>query len=251
MSTQRLGSLVLGSRDPQRLRAWYRAAFGARTDGNEVLHLGGIALVIDGRDDLAAINPEPGRILLDVETDDARAVTAHLDELSVTWVAELAEREHGLFATLADPDGNYVQVIQTNDAYQAAARYAGPGSPGLGARAYSGFAVDDLPAAAGFYQDVLGLAVTEENGLLSLAIGAGAHVLVYPRPDHVPATFTVLNLPVDDVDAAVDELAARGVRFLRFDGVAADERGISRGSGPDIAWFTDPAGNILSVLQER
>jgi catechol 2,3-dioxygenase-like lactoylglutathione lyase family enzyme len=118
------------------------------------------------------------------------------------------------------------------------------------ATAYSGFAVDDLAAAAAFYRQTLGLTVTDEHGLLDLTIGPGARVLVYPKPDHVPAAHTVLNFPVDDIDAAVDALAARGVRLLRFDTVAADDKGISRGAGPHIAWFTDPAGNVLSVLQE-
>jgi catechol 2,3-dioxygenase-like lactoylglutathione lyase family enzyme len=116
--------------------------------------------------------------------------------------------------------------------------------------AFSGFAVDDLAAARQFYGDTLGLQVSEENGLLTLHIAGGRDVLVYPKPDHVPASFTILNFPVGDIDQAVDALAERGVDFLRYEGFGQDDKGISRASdGPPIAWFTDPAGNILAVLE--
>ena len=119
-------------------------------------------------------------------------------------------------------------------------------------KAFSGFSVDDLATARRFYGDTLGLRVTEEHGMLQLHLEGDRHILVYPKPDHTPATYTILNFPVDDIDATVDELAARGVRFERYDNV--DEKGVLRGRkldlGPDIAWFTDPAGNILSLIQE-
>ncbi|MEO3925497.1 VOC family protein [Micromonosporaceae bacterium B7E4] len=117
--------------------------------------------------------------------------------------------------------------------------------------AFSGFAVDDVARAKEFYGETLGLRVSEEYGLLRLHLAGGRDVLVYPKPGHVPASFTILNFPVDDIDRAVDELTARGVRFERYEGIEADEKGIARGNGPDIAWFTDPAGNVLSVLQEK
>lgn len=117
-------------------------------------------------------------------------------------------------------------------------------------RAFSGFSVDDTPNAKRFYGETLGLRVSEQDyGMLLLHIAGDRDTLIYPKDDHTPATFTILNFPVDDIDAAVDELAARGVRFERLDGV--DEKGIFRGGGPLIAWFKDPAGNILSVLQVR
>jgi catechol 2,3-dioxygenase-like lactoylglutathione lyase family enzyme len=121
-------------------------------------------------------------------------------------------------------------------------------------KAFSGFAVDDLQKAREFYGDTLGLKTTvldEDNGLLSLHLAGDRDTLVYVKPDYTPATYTILNFQVDDVDAAVDELAARGVRFERYDGFEQDEKGIARGQGPDIAWFKDPAGNILAVLQEQ
>jgi catechol 2,3-dioxygenase-like lactoylglutathione lyase family enzyme len=116
-------------------------------------------------------------------------------------------------------------------------------------KAFSGFSVDDLQKAKEFYTETLGLRVSEDHGLLNLHLGGGANVLVYPKPNHVPATFTVLNFPVEDIDQTVDELTARGVRFERYEGLPADEKGIMRGNGPDIAWFTDPAGNIFSVVK--
>ncbi|NUK03840.1 VOC family protein [Streptomyces lunaelactis] len=118
-------------------------------------------------------------------------------------------------------------------------------------QAFSGFAADDIEKAKAFYSQTLGLKVTEEYGMLRLHLGSGAEVLVYPKAEHTPASFTVLNFPVDDIDAAVDELVRRGVRFERYPGMEGDDKGIVRGGGgPDIAWFTDPAGNVISVLQD-
>lgn len=116
-------------------------------------------------------------------------------------------------------------------------------------QAFSGFSVDDIAAAKAFYGDTLGVVVSEQNGMLSLRLGSGAVVLVYPKPTHQPATYTVLNFPVADIEVAVDALAARGVAFERYEGMGQDEKGIMRAGGPLIAWFTDPAGNILSVLE--
>jgi predicted enzyme related to lactoylglutathione lyase len=119
-------------------------------------------------------------------------------------------------------------------------------------KAFSGFAVDDIPAAKTFYEDTLGLEVSEANGLLTLHLAGDRPTIVYPRPGHEPAAYTILNFPVDDIDAAVDALVERGVAFERYEGFDQDERGIARGEGgPFIAWFRDPAGNVLSVLQER
>ena len=117
-------------------------------------------------------------------------------------------------------------------------------------KAFSGFAVPDLKEARAFYEGTLGLRVTEEHDLLTLHLAGDRDTLVYPKPDHAPATYTILNFPVDDVEAAVDELRGRGVQFERYEGIEQDERGISLDpNGPRIAWFTDPAGNILSVLE--
>jgi catechol 2,3-dioxygenase-like lactoylglutathione lyase family enzyme len=122
-----------------------------------------------------------------------------------------------------------------------------------GSRAFSSFSVDDLGKAKEFYGGTLGLEVTEEQEMgLGLRLAGGTQVFIYPKQDHVPASFTVLNFPVDDVDAAVDGLGRAGVRFERYDqeGLKTDEKGIFRGEGPTIAWFKDPAGNILSILTD-
>ena len=115
--------------------------------------------------------------------------------------------------------------------------------------AFSGFSTNDLGAAKDFYGRVLGLDVTEDSGMLNLHLAGGGRVIVYPKPDHVAATFTILNFPVADLETTVDRLAAAGVQFERYDGLDQDERGIARAYPPPIAWFTDPAGNILSVIQ--
>lgn len=122
------------------------------------------------------------------------------------------------------------------------------------ATAYSSFAVDDVEKAGEFYAETLGVEVeSDEMGFLTLHLAGGRPTLVYPKPDFTPATYTILNFEVDDIEAAVDELSARGVEFERYEGFDQDERGIARGlaagQGPDIAWFADPAGNVLAVMQ--
>jgi len=117
-------------------------------------------------------------------------------------------------------------------------------------KTFSGFAVPDIGQARAFYGDTLGIKVTEENGMLTLHLNGGERpTLVYPKPDHQPATYTILNFEVGDVEKAVDELNAKGVAMERYDAFGQDEKGIMRDQGPDIAWFTDPAGNVLSVLK--
>jgi predicted enzyme related to lactoylglutathione lyase len=125
---------------------------------------------------------------------------------------------------------------------------------GDNANAYSGFAVDDIQKAVDFYGGTLGIeteVLDEENGLIALHLAGGRDTLAYLKPDFTPATYTILNFPVDDVDAAVDELAGRGVSFEQYEGFDQDDKGVFRGNGPTIAWFTDPAGNILAVHEKQ
>lgn len=117
-------------------------------------------------------------------------------------------------------------------------------------KAFSGFAAPDLEQAKRFYGDTLGLRVEDQDGSLVLHLAGDRDVLIYVKPDHTPATYTILNFPVDDLEGTVDALAERGVRFERYQGFEQDERGIQRGGGPPIAWFKDPAGNILSLIAE-
>ena len=117
-------------------------------------------------------------------------------------------------------------------------------------KAFSGFSVNDINEAKEFYGKTLGLNVTEEHGLLTLHLASGSNVIIYPKPNHAPASFTILNFPVSDVEKAVEDLTKNGVKFEHYDGdISTDEKGIHRGQGPDVAWFKDPAGNILSVLK--
>ena len=119
-------------------------------------------------------------------------------------------------------------------------------------KVFSGFSVNDLQKAKEFYSKTLSFDVSEMDGFLNLHFGNDAKVLIYPKSNHIPATFTVLNLPVDNIEQAVDELTRRGVRFEIYNeaDLKTDEKGICRDDGPNIAWFKDPAGNILSVLEE-
>jgi len=121
-------------------------------------------------------------------------------------------------------------------------------------KAFSGFAVDDLQKAREFYGDVLGLNVSvldENTGLLTLHLAGDRDTLIYQKPGHSPAEYTILNFPVADIDQAVSELSERGVRFETYDGFEQDEKGVFRGAGPKIAWFKDPAGNVLAVLEQE
>ncbi len=120
-------------------------------------------------------------------------------------------------------------------------------------KATSGFAVNDLDKAKEFYEGALGLTVevlAEEHGLTRLHLAGGGQVLMYLSADMTPASYTMLNFEVDDIDAAVDQLGERGVSFERYEGFEHDEKGVVRGPGPQIAWFEDPSGNVLSVLQQ-
>ena len=118
--------------------------------------------------------------------------------------------------------------------------------------AFSGFSVNDLETARRFYEETLGLRTSDAgmDGLMQLHLGGDTNVLVYAKADHTPATYTVLNFPVPDVEKAVDDLTARGVQFQHYADLGTDEKGIARNGGPQIAWFTDPAGNVFSVLQQ-
>lgn len=122
-------------------------------------------------------------------------------------------------------------------------------------KAFSGFSVDDLEKAKDFYGNLLGIELVDNPmGMVELKLATGGHVIIYPKPNHAPATYTVLNFPVKSVDDAVDALTAKGIIFEKYDGMQQDEKGIARGGrdkGPTIAWFKDPAGNILSVLETK
>jgi predicted enzyme related to lactoylglutathione lyase len=244
-----LASLLLGSPDPQRLRDWYQQAFGATSNQFGFLDLGGFGVMPDQRADVAAENGEPGRFVLNLDVPDAKAAVAQVERAGTSWITPLEQRDAGWFATFTDPDGNYLQLIQLNESMDRDMRDANR-ADWQNTKPFSGIALTDVATAKTFYQDVLGLEVTEQHGSLAIWLDANTQVFGYPKPNHVPATHTVLNFPVDDIDDAVDSLVGHGVTMLRYDGMKQDEKCIMRAGGPLIAWFTDPSGNILSVLQE-
>jgi predicted enzyme related to lactoylglutathione lyase len=164
-------------------------------------------------------------------------------------------RDGSLLAAAIDPGGNYAQIIsaqRSGQPWRKNERQKGGEAIMFGTtKAFGGFSVDDIPAAKAFYSQTLGLRVSEEHGMLTLHIAGDRDILVYPKADHVPATYTILNFPVDDIDKAVARLTERGVHFQRYERLETDEKGIFRGGGPLIAWFTDPAGNVLSVIEQQ
>lgn len=258
--TTTLGSIMLGTRDAERLHRWYTTVLPPESDDVQgdyrILGYAGFYLFIDPREDVQHTHPDPARVLLNFDVPDARAVVDRMESAGTTWVSPLEDREGSLFATATDPDGNYVQVIQLSPEHmtqmQTNPRGIHPPAGVVVDEAFSGFSVDDVAAAASFYADVLGLRVEIPDSpmpMLELRLG-GRRVLVYDKGvAHVPATFTVLNLPAVDVEEAVRELVERGVEPLRYEGMEQDELGIHRGGGPLIAWFADPAGNVLSVIE--
>ncbi|WP_156741265.1 VOC family protein [Occultella aeris] len=251
-----IDSIMLGTTDLDRLHTWYTTVLpperADRAGAYWVLDYGGFYLFLDPRDDVHAAHPDPARLILNFDVADARAASRRIDAAGGHWVAPLEDRDGSLFATTQDPDGNYVQIIQTSPAERATMEAGGDTSLPAGllpSASYSGFAAPDTVAAAAFYRDVLGLQVAEDDGMVTLRLGH-RNVLIYPKPDHVPATYTILNLPSADIESTVRDLTARGVAFERYEQMEQDELGIHRGGGPLIAWFTDPAGNIISVIAE-
>ncbi|CAN5749531.1 hypothetical protein BH23ACT5_BH23ACT5_24120 [soil metagenome] len=192
-------------------------------DEYAMLRFGDTEIIPDSRADVADKNPEPGRVILNFGVTDARAVASHLDDMGVTWLVEVEERDFGLVGTVVDPDGNYVQIIETSPEWAVSPAVANSVLGALGV--FTGFAVPDIDEAKVFYGQTLGMSVSEQNGLLGLRLAHGTEVLVYPKPDHTPAPFTVLNIEVRDIDAAVDELTGRGVEFTRHEGFVQDDRG--------------------------
>lgn len=202
-------------------------------------------------------NPEPGRVILNFAVDDARTAVDRLEAAGTRWIAELEDRDGSLFATATDPDGNYIQVIQMH--HEPSTGMPSRRENGMSAShepavpvaaAFSSFSVDSLGAAEDFYGAILGLPVTADGSMVRLHLPGGHDVLIYDKPDHRPASFTVLNLLVPDIERAVGDLVERGIRFEHYEGFDQDQLGIDRSEpGPSVAWFTDPAGNVLSLMQ--
>lgn len=266
MSVSRLNSLLLASRDPGRLRAWYAEALGATPDPDGFLHFGPVAVLIDQRDDIGARTAEPGRVILNHDVPDIAATARHLDGLGVRWVAPVEYREDGglWFGTVEDPDGNYVQLIQTTPAYWALRRARHSGSPL--ARAVLADATlalrlpaQDLDRARAFYADRLGLhPVESRDGALRYACGGDSFALFHStgRPS---GTHTQMGFYVPDIDVAVAELRERGLVFdeQTIDGLPTRDGIVdipgqypSTGAvGERAIWFHDSEGNLLGLGQ--
>lgn len=216
-----IGSIPLAGTDPARLRAWYERAFGVVPDGDGFYRLGGVDLLIDGRDDIAARAAEPARVIINLNVPDARAAARHLDAMGVTWLAELEYRErHGpWFGTVIDPDGNYVQIIQITPAYWTARRerLGRGGGPLVAARVATRLPAQDLGRARRWHAEKLGRepAETRPSGL-RCECGGGEFAL-FQSAGRPPGEHTRMSWQVADLDAAVAELRARGVAFEEYD----------------------------------
>jgi catechol 2,3-dioxygenase-like lactoylglutathione lyase family enzyme len=256
MTMPTLGSIILASTDPERLRSWYEQAFDVTPNPDGFLELGGVAMLVVPREGIADRCAEPGRIILNLHVDDAKATVAHLDELRVTWVAELELRVDAWFATMLDPDGNYVQVIELTDVYWAAR-----GRPSMLSRArVSGrLPAQDLERARRFYADVLGLEpVDERPGGLRYECADGAFSL-FASTGKPSGEHTQLAFSVDDIEATVRELRGRGAVFEEYDGpglrtvdgIAHVEGnyGSSGASGERAAWIRDSEGHLIGIGQ--
>jgi catechol 2,3-dioxygenase-like lactoylglutathione lyase family enzyme len=259
-----VGSLLLASTDPGRLRGWYERAFGVTADTDGFLPFGEVGLLVVSRDDVAAKAAEPARMIVNLHVDDAGAVARHLDAVGVTWLAPLEYREPAgaWFGTVLDPDGNYVQIIELTPAYWAArqgrARQAGQG-PLAGAHVSGRLPAQDLDRARRFYAEKLGLepAETRPGGLRYQC--QGASFSLFQSTGRPSGEHTQLALQVDDVDAAVAELRQRGVVFEDVDvpglrtvsGIAevAGNYPSAGDGGERAAWFRDSEGNLLGISQ--
>jgi predicted enzyme related to lactoylglutathione lyase len=259
-----IGSILLASTDPGRLRRWYEHAFGVTADADGFLWFGGVGVLIDGRDDVAARSAEPTRVIINVHVDDARATAAHLDAMGATWVAEVEYRESGgaWFATALDPDGNYVQIIELTDAYWAARAVRRPEAGGrtLGSgKVASRLPAQDLERARRFYAEKLGLQPVEGRpGGLRYQCASGGFSL-FESAGRPSGEHTQMAWQVDDIEAVVAELRGRGVVFEKVDvpglrtvdGIAdvAGNYPSAGGSGERAAWFRDSEGNLLGIGQ--
>jgi catechol 2,3-dioxygenase-like lactoylglutathione lyase family enzyme len=256
MRTPPLGSILLASSAPDRLRAWYERAFGATPNPDGFLRFGEVSVLIDQRDDVAERTVEPGRVILNLHVDDVRAMVAHLDGLGVTWVAELEDRGDALFAAVADPDGNVVQVIELTPSYWATRGRPSPLSRG---KVAARLPAQDLERARRFYAEKLGLDPIEVRpGGLRYSFANGSFAL-FESSGRPSGEHTQLGWEVDDLDATVADLRARGVSFEEFDvpglrtvdGIAevVGNYPSTESSGERAAWFRDSEGNLLGIGQ--
>jgi catechol 2,3-dioxygenase-like lactoylglutathione lyase family enzyme len=254
-----IGSILLGTNDPERLRSWYEQALGGRPNPDGFLEFdAGPPVLVDRRADVAPASAEPGRCILNFHVDDAHETVAHLDALGVTWVSALESRGDAWFATLLDPDGNYVQVIELTDAYWSA---RGRPSALSRARVAGRLPAQDLARARRFYAEKLGLEPVEERPGGLRYEGARGSFSLFASTGRAGGEFTQLAFEVTDLEATVRELRERGVVFedvdvpglQTVDGIADVEGNYPsrEASGERAAWFRDSEGNLLGVGASR
>ena len=205
MATATINSILLSSDDPDALSRWYAEVFEGEVllgMGPPLIDLDGFFIMFDRRDDVSGPNPDGARVIYNVEVDDPAATAARIDNLGGKWVSPLECKDGNHSATAIDPDGNWIQLIRMSDEMEA--QLSAPSTP------FSGIAVRDIGATTEFYRDVLGMRVLPMGmGNIGIRIDRRTMILAYPKPDHVPAGYTVLNIPVKDIDVAVDELAGK------------------------------------------
>ncbi len=266
MTAPMMSSLLLGSTDPDRLRAWYAQTLGAAPDPDGFLVFGQVAVLIDGRDDVADQTVEPGRVLLNYTVTDIAATARELDRLGVTWHAPVEYREEGgaWFGTIVDPDGNFVQLIELTDEYWSQRRARHAGSPLersvlRDASVAVRLPAQDLDRARRFYAEQLGLEPAESReGGLKYECGGGSFV-VFQSTGRPSGEHTQMGFYVPDIESAVAELRARGVEFddVQFAGLTVKDGIVdipghypsSGAVGERAAWFRDSEGNLLGVGQ--
>jgi len=260
--TSSIRSILLASTDPDRLRRWYVDAVGAETDADGFLDLG-VGVLVDGRDDVAAATAEPGRVILNHHVPDIHAAARRLDELKANWVAPVEFRDAGLwFGTVTDPDGNYVQLIQTTPDYwvQKRQRAGGAVGPLSGAELAVRLPAQDLDRARAFYAEKLGLEpVDERQGALLYSCG-GQEFAVFQSVGKASGDHTQLGFVVPDLDVAVAELRARGLELEDADAADWGDLDVTDGivtvpdyypskpaTGERAIWFRDSEGNLLGL----
>jgi predicted enzyme related to lactoylglutathione lyase len=250
--TSSIRSILLGSTDPERLRGWYVDAFALEPDADGFLQLGGVGMLVDRRDDVAGRTAEPGRVVLNHHVPSIHTAAEHLDRGGATWVAPVEYRDAGLwFGTVEDPDGNYVQLIETTPEYWRLKRERAGGTAGPleSAEAEVRLPAQDLGRAREWYARVLGLAPAEEReGGLRYHCG-GTTFCLFASTGAPSGTHTQMSLSVPDLDLVLTALRERGLE-LEGDVVEVEGHYPSSGArGERAAWFRDSEGNLIGLGQ--
>jgi catechol 2,3-dioxygenase-like lactoylglutathione lyase family enzyme len=248
-----LGSMLVASTNVNRMREWYERAFGVAPNPDGFFEFGGVSVLIDPRDDVGDQAAEPARVIMNFHVDDARAIAAHLDSLGVTWVVPVEFRGDAWFATLIDPDGNLLQIIELTPSY-----WASRGGLLAGSTVATRLPAEDLQRARRWYADKLALEPVEEReGGLRYQCG-GVSFALFESAGKPSGTHTQMGWEVADIDAVVAELRVRGVVFEEYDlpglvtvdGIAdIDGNYPSKGTGERAAWFYDSEGNLIGLGQ--